>query len=233
MSTPYRSRKPQPDIEQLALLARAKREGLLRANRHRLRREDLEDCFGQATLELLAGLRRGHRFADRRHLANVLEQRFLSRVADRQRALHGRSPQLTVLEQAVSLEALTRDSEPADPRADVHALVERRTELRRICASLPGLTADQRLVLGAQAIFGIERGDFCRWQGWSHDKYSKVAVRARARLRAHLADDSPATPVPTRPSGSPMRPPAAPGQADVVSESGRLSHSGSGGRNKR
>jgi hypothetical protein len=43
----------------VAHVARAKRELLLRVHRHRLRREDLEDCFSQATLELLANARRG------------------------------------------------------------------------------------------------------------------------------------------------------------------------------
>ena len=47
------SARPDP-AEEVALVARARRELLLRAHRHRLRREDLEDCYSQATLELLA-----------------------------------------------------------------------------------------------------------------------------------------------------------------------------------
>jgi hypothetical protein len=43
----------------VALVARAKRELLLGVHRHRLRREDLEDCFSQATFELIASARRG------------------------------------------------------------------------------------------------------------------------------------------------------------------------------
>src|SRR5438874_5437993 len=43
--------------EQLALVARSKRDVLLGANGLRLRREDLEDCFSQATLELVAYVR--------------------------------------------------------------------------------------------------------------------------------------------------------------------------------
>ena len=47
--------------EEVALVARAKRELLLRVHRYRLRREDLEDCYGQATLELVAHARSGRR----------------------------------------------------------------------------------------------------------------------------------------------------------------------------
>jgi hypothetical protein len=36
---------------------------LLRVHRHRLRREDLEDCYGQATLELVILARGGRAFA--------------------------------------------------------------------------------------------------------------------------------------------------------------------------
>ena len=44
-------------------MARARREVLLRAHRFRLRREDLEDCYSQATLELVAHTRSGGAFA--------------------------------------------------------------------------------------------------------------------------------------------------------------------------
>ena len=45
--------------EEVAIVARARRELLLRAHRFRLRREDLEDCYSQATLELVVRARRG------------------------------------------------------------------------------------------------------------------------------------------------------------------------------
>ena len=45
-------------------MARDQREVLLRAHRRQLRWEDLEDCFSQATLELLAHARRGGSFID-------------------------------------------------------------------------------------------------------------------------------------------------------------------------
>jgi hypothetical protein len=55
--------KPLDPAEPVALVASAKREVLLRVHRHRLRPEDLEDCYGQATLELIVLARRGRAFA--------------------------------------------------------------------------------------------------------------------------------------------------------------------------
>ena len=71
-------------------MAQARRDLLLRAHRFRLRKEDLEDCYSQATLELIGQVHRGARFAGRTHLARVLEQRFVSRIHDRRRAISGR-----------------------------------------------------------------------------------------------------------------------------------------------
>jgi hypothetical protein len=47
----------------VAKVASARRELLLAVHRFRLRREDLEDCYSQATLELLVASRSGKRFA--------------------------------------------------------------------------------------------------------------------------------------------------------------------------
>jgi hypothetical protein len=88
--------------EEIAIVACARRELLLRANRFRLRLEDLEDCYSQATLELIALVRNGGAFANRLHVANALELRFLSRVRDRRRALCGRSPMQAALETAAT-----------------------------------------------------------------------------------------------------------------------------------
>jgi hypothetical protein len=49
--------------EAVAAVAAAKREVLLRVHRHRLRREDLEDAYAQASLELVVLARRGRPFA--------------------------------------------------------------------------------------------------------------------------------------------------------------------------
>jgi hypothetical protein len=50
-------------VEEVALVASARRSLLLGVHRHRLRREDLEDCYGQATLELIAHVKAGRLFA--------------------------------------------------------------------------------------------------------------------------------------------------------------------------
>jgi DNA-directed RNA polymerase specialized sigma24 family protein len=174
-------------VEQVALVVRARRPGLLRAHRHRLRPEDLEDCLGQAVLELVACVRGGQRFASRVHLAHVLEQRFLSRVHDRRRALGGRSPLQAALEGALPLGgAGEHEVEVADPRAEVHTLVMHRLELRGVRELAPRLSSDQRLVLASQVALGADRAAFCEQFGWSFEKYRKVAQRARARLRELL-----------------------------------------------
>lgn len=87
-------RTPQGDpAEAVARVSAARRDVLLRVHRHRLGREDLEDCFSQATLGLVTRARtRARAFVSDAHVANALEQRFLSRIADRRRAIEGRSP---------------------------------------------------------------------------------------------------------------------------------------------
>jgi DNA-directed RNA polymerase specialized sigma24 family protein len=175
--------------EEVALVARAKRELLLRALRYQLRREDLEDCYSQATLELVAHARKGGTFWSRSHLGNVLEQRFRSRVRDRRRALSGRSPMQAALEAAMSLgRAGEQEIEIVDVRAEVERLVILRHELRRVEELARELTADQRLVLACQ-LGQVSPAEFCRRFGWSAEKYRKVAQRARARLRALTAGD--------------------------------------------
>jgi DNA-directed RNA polymerase specialized sigma24 family protein len=177
--------------EEVALVASAKRELLLRVHRHRLRREDLEDCYSQATVELIASARMGSRFSSRLHLANVLEQRFLSRVQDRRRALAGRSPMQAALETSVPLGS-TEDTEIeiVDRRADPVQLTILRQELRDVQALARQLTSDQQLALVCEIGLQMERGDICRRFGWSEEKYRKVAQRARARLRRLMAEDS-------------------------------------------
>jgi DNA-directed RNA polymerase specialized sigma24 family protein len=160
----------------------------LHLNRNRLRREDLEDCFGQTVLELVAYVRRGGAFRDTRHIAAALELRFTSRIRDRRRALSGRSPMQTALESALSL----GDSETApvvvDPRADVERVVIAREEVRRISALMRQLTEDQRLVLAAHLSTEASGcAEFCERHGWSAEKYRKVSQRGRARLRDLLS----------------------------------------------
>ncbi len=190
--------RPADTAEQVALVARARRPAMLRAYRHMLRPEDLEDCLSQAVYELLARGARGRRWASSEHVANALEQRFLSRVYDRRRALRGRSPLQAALENALPLSCTGEHRlELADPRAEPHSLLACREQLRLIVAVAPLLSRDQRLVLACQ-LAGIERAEFCRRWGWSHEKYRKVAQRARARLRRLLdeREGPPRAPVP-------------------------------------
>jgi hypothetical protein len=161
-----------------------RRELLLRVHRFRLRREDLEDAYSQATFELLAQVRRGESFTSRLHIANALELRFLSRVRDRRRALGGRSPMQAALEDAVTVaRAGEAGVELVDRTANVEALVLLRHELRTIESLAKRLSADQRLVLGSQ-LSGETCAEFCTRSGWLREKYRKVAQRARLRLRS-------------------------------------------------
>jgi hypothetical protein len=169
----------------VALVASASRELLLRAHSFRLRREDLEDCYSQATLEMLRRVRRGAVFAGPRHIHNALEQRFLSRIHDRRRALAGRSPMLAAMEGAARLGSEPdRELEAVAGDVDLEQLVLLRLELRRIPRLAQRLSADQQLVLASQVGLQMPPAAFCRRYGWSAEKYRKVAQRARARLRA-------------------------------------------------
>ena len=175
-------------VEEVALVAHARRELLLRAHRFRLRREDLEDCYSQATLELIGHVRRGGRFAGTLHLARVLEQRFVSRIHDRRRAISGRSSTQAALEQAAPLSAMPEEGQLdiADWRPGVEQLVILRQELRAIRELIPLLSPDQRLVISSQLTGLVGPAEFCRRHGWSAAKYRKVAQRARGRLRTLL-----------------------------------------------
>ena len=182
------TRAGQDLVEELALVSASARRRLLAVHRRRLRWQDLEDCYSQATLELLDQARRGTlRCSSRVHLRNILEQRFLSRVHDRRRALGGRSPGQAMLDGAMSLGVPgERQLEVADGRADVERRALLRFELRSLERAAYVLSTDQRLVLCCQ-IMQMSRGDFCSRFGWSHEKYRKVAQRGRARLRRELS----------------------------------------------
>jgi DNA-directed RNA polymerase specialized sigma24 family protein len=167
------------------LVARARREVLLRAYRHQLYRwEDLEDCYSQATLELLAHARRGGTFADRKHLENTLALRFVSRIRDARRAAAGRSPTAAALAASVSLSGAGEEGLAVrDYRPPVEQAVMLRHDLRRVGRLAQKLTADQRLALACQLAMDMPCAEFCRRYGWTEEKYRKVLQRARARLR--------------------------------------------------
>jgi DNA-directed RNA polymerase specialized sigma24 family protein len=198
---PYKQQRSQArgradPAEEVALVALARRDLLLRAHRFRLRREDLEDCFSQTTMELIARTRAGGTFKSRHHLANVIEQRFLSRIHDRRRALSGRSPMQSALETAVPLDgAHEHAAEIADRRAEVEHLAMLRDELAQISRVAGGLTYDQRLLLASQVGLQMECAEFCHRHGWSTEKYRKVGQRARARLRELIAAENERVPL--------------------------------------
>jgi DNA-directed RNA polymerase specialized sigma24 family protein len=161
---------------------------LLGAHRHRLAREDLEDCYSQATLELLRRSRRGESFSSYAHIANALEQRLVSRIHDRRRALSGRSPIEAAMASALPLGGCQeRELDIPDARADVERLALLREDLRRIGELVKELSEDQRLVLGSQLSRDMDCREFCRTHRWTPEKYRKVAQRGRARLSQLLA----------------------------------------------
>jgi DNA-directed RNA polymerase specialized sigma24 family protein len=170
------------------LVASAKRGLLLRVHRHRLRREDLEDCYSQATLELVAHIKAGGSFAGREHITNALELRFVSRARDRRRALSGRSPIQAALEHAETLGTIAGEGlEIVDKGAAIDTKVILHEELRRLSRLVGLLSADQRRVLASQ-VGGEPCAQFCSRHGWSREKYRKVAQRARARLRELMTE---------------------------------------------
>jgi hypothetical protein len=176
---------PDP-AERVALVAQAKRELLLSVNRAKLPREELEDCFAQATLELVIRARRAP-FASDLHAANALEQKFASRITDRVRAISGRSPIAAILRGAASLDVDGDEDSPVvvvDRTARVEQQALARQELRALRELAADLTDDQRLVLACQVSLGMECAEFCERYGWSAEKFRKVAQRARAKLRS-------------------------------------------------
>lgn len=185
VSTPFAlGRRGEDPAEIVALVVQAQRDRLLRVHRHRLRREDLEDCLSQASLELVMRAREGVRFANRAHIARVLEQRFVSRIQDRRRAIEGRSAAQATFEHALGDGFFNGTEEQVvDDRLQVDELVELRLELEHVASLLLQLTPDQRLVLGSQIYLQIDCAEFCGRHRWSKEKYRKVAQRGRARLR--------------------------------------------------
>jgi DNA-directed RNA polymerase specialized sigma24 family protein len=165
------------------------RERLLAIHQRRLTHEDLEDCFSQATLELLNRARHGSGFASYAHIANALQQRFLSRIHDRRRALSGRSPIEAVFASAVPFDREGVGVELADQRSDVERLALVRHELRRIGRASRQLSPDQRLLLASELSYDMDCREFCRIHGWSVEKCRKVAQRTRVRL-TRLLDES-------------------------------------------
>jgi DNA-directed RNA polymerase specialized sigma24 family protein len=175
-------------VEAVARVAVARRDRLLRVHRRRLRWEDLEDCYSQATLELVARAQRDP-FASPEHIVNALEQKFSSRIDDRRRAIGGRSPIEMAMARALPVDGPDGGAgELEDRGAEVVRQVADRLEVSRLREVAAELTDDQRLVLACQISLGMDCAEFCRRFGWSAEKFRKVAQRARGRLRALVAE---------------------------------------------
>ncbi len=123
--------------QEMALVAQARRALLLRTHRHRLCKEDLEDCFSQATLELLAKAREGRRrwglvpepARTWRTCSSSASSRASTTIAAR---CGGRSPALAALAHARRLGDGADGFEVADVRAEIERIVTLRTDLRSL-----------------------------------------------------------------------------------------------------
>ncbi len=136
-------------------MASIRRGSLLATHRRRLPPEELEDCYSQATLEMLLRARSGRPFASAEHIANALEQRLLARIHDRRRSIGGRSPIEAAIAKALPLSSCEQPeagvcSRLVDERADVQRIALQRHDLRRIAHFSRELTRDQRLLLASQ-----------------------------------------------------------------------------------
>jgi DNA-directed RNA polymerase specialized sigma24 family protein len=159
--------------EAVAQIAVARRSRLLRVHRRRLRWEDLEDCYSQATLELVARSRRDP-FLSPAHVVNALEQKFLSRIEDRRRAIGGRSAIESAIARAVPIEAPDREAGELEDRvAAVENQVIARTELSRLREVIADLSRDQQLVLASQVYVDMGVSEFCARFGWSVEEYER------------------------------------------------------------
>ncbi|HLI33003.1 MAG TPA: hypothetical protein VKU89_09740 [Solirubrobacteraceae bacterium] len=170
-------------LDAVAEVLRAKREPLLRAYAAHLRREDLEDCYSQAALELLVRMRERGQFASRAHIANALEQKLRSRIADRRRAIAGRSPAAAALEQALGSARQEAYVKAADPSAAVDELVINRLRLAQVVIQAPKLSEEQRFALACRVGLQLHPRALCALRGWSTHKERKLLQRARIRLR--------------------------------------------------
>jgi DNA-directed RNA polymerase specialized sigma24 family protein len=189
MPNPQLTRRLGDTTQAVAVVAAARRTLLMRAYRRWLRPEDLEDCYSQAALELIVRSRRPDGgLQSTAHIANALEQKFLSRIHDRRRAVSGRSGIETALDSA------RRFGEPShggvdvvDVSASTEERVAGRLELRRVRNAAEQLTDDQRLVLACQVALDMSCREFCACSGWSPEKYRKVAQRGRAKLKLAIS----------------------------------------------
>ena len=92
---PTATRQPTRTGDLIAREALALRATLIRAYRSSASREDLEDLYSQAVIELLARAERDPTLTSPDHIRHALRQKFDSRILDHHRAAAGRSPEHT------------------------------------------------------------------------------------------------------------------------------------------
>ena len=173
-------RRPVPTADLVAREALALRSTLIRVHHTVAPREELEDLYSQAVLELLTRTERDSALTSAQHIRNSLRQKFASRILDHQRATAGRSPATRARATAQPLDETV--DRVAGHRDALHELIARET-LLELAAAIRELTHDQQLVLASQ-LNGETPRDCCARTGWTTDKYRKLAQRARKRLRA-------------------------------------------------
>ena len=115
--------------ELIAAEAVALRPVLLRVHAAAARREDLEDIYSVAVIELLKRARRDPTLATVAHVRSSLRQKFESRILDHHRAVAGRSSAVAAGASACPLE-LVADTLPA--ARDTLGEVLQRHELREV-----------------------------------------------------------------------------------------------------
>jgi DNA-directed RNA polymerase specialized sigma24 family protein len=165
--------------EVIAREALALRAILIRVHADQGSREDLEDLFSQAILELLKRARRDSALNTPGHVRNALRQKFASRIVDHRRALAGRSAAAHIGTRTCPLELV---AEQLVGSQDTARYVLAREEIRAVTHAMGGLTRDQRLVISSR-LNGESPSQCCERTGWTIAKYRKLSQRARARLR--------------------------------------------------
>jgi hypothetical protein len=160
----------------LAEEAESLRRPLLAIHHDAARREDLEDLYAQAVLELLVRIRRDPTLREPAHIANALRLKFKSRIADHQRAVAGRSPIAAALARAAPIDSTGAPGMGRAPDLEEQVLV--REAARELLGALAALPAQQRdAVLIAANMRGV-LGETERKRSW------RARLTLRARLRA-------------------------------------------------
>jgi hypothetical protein len=158
----------------LAKQAESLRRPLLAIHHDAARREDLEDLYAQAVLELLLRVRRDPALHEPAHIANALRLKFKSRIADHQRAVAGRSPIASAIARAAPIDSTGAPGLGRAPDLEQQVLV--REAARELLLALAELPAAHREAVLVSANARGELDETERKRSW----------RARTALRVRL-----------------------------------------------